>query len=314
MGQAARGLEIVIGLFFLVTAGMKAIDIDWFGVSIAAYNVVRDPELVRLSAYITLISEMLIGAGLVTGVRLRGFVHGYAVALTVVFTGLIIYAWKVHGLEDCGCFGKSFAMGPVESILKNLVLIALIGWTWWSLRDEISIGGRVATAGPVSRFVGIVGLVCVIGIGAYGNFYVEDDALPKVDNIDEGRITFKFTANDKNYDLSTGDYLLVFLSATCEHCKASMPVLNILSQVDELPELVGLMLGTNDTLDDFIIETEAVFTTQLIDELQFTALVPNAPPWLVYVKDGDVQTEWQWHEISDMPEVDVVKAAVGSPE
>jgi hypothetical protein len=314
MIKAARGLEIAIGLFFLVTAGMKAIDINWFAASIKMYNVVPDSGFVP-SAYITLISETLIGAGLVAGIRLRGLVQGYAVALTLVFTGLIIYAWKVHGLEDCGCFGKGVPIGPEESIAKNAALIGLILWSWWALRDEISIGGRAAEAGPIAQLVAIVGLTAVVGIWAYGNFFKEaDPEIVKQPENSDDKITFEFTTNNKNYDLSTGDYLLVFLNTTCEHCIASMPVLNIISDADELPEMVGLMQGTSDDLDDFILETEPRFTTQLIDVMQFTKLVPNAPPWLVYVKDGVVLKEWEWDEIPEMPDVDEVKAAVESSE
>jgi len=311
MIKAARGLEIVIGLFFLVTAGMKAGDLVWFATSIKAYQVV--PESMWMpSAIVTLISETLIGAGLLAGVRVKGLVNLYAVALTLVFTGLIVYAWKVHGIEDCGCFGKSAPMGPEESIGKNLVLIGLIAGSWWALRDEISVGGRDAEGGRLARFTAVVGIVAVIGIGAYGNLTKESE--PENPRIPDKDIAFAFTANGKNYDLGTGEYLVVFLNTTCSHCKASMPVLNIISDADGLPEMVGLMQGDGDSLDEFILETEPSFTTQLIDVMDFSRLVPNAPPWFVYLKDGVVQKDWQWDEIPDMPEVAEVKATVGSSE
>ena len=59
MKTLARFLEIALGLFFLFSAGAKAMNIEGFAVTISAYGVIKAPALVSFAAYFTLALEGL---------------------------------------------------------------------------------------------------------------------------------------------------------------------------------------------------------------------------------------------------------------
>ena len=110
--------------------------------------------------------------------------------------------------------------------------------------------------------------------------------------------------------MGTGEYLVVFLNTECKHCMASVPGLNLLDGDEELPEMVALMLGDDEKLDDFIIETEPEFSLELFDELTWAKFIKNAPPILYYIEDGMIREFWEWED--DPPGPDVIAVAAGA--
>ena len=80
-----------------------------------------------------------------------------------------------------------------------------------------------------------------------------------------------------------------------------MPGLNALANDDALPEMVALMMGDNDSLDEFILLTEPEFTTQLLDELVIMQFIKSAPPILYHVRDGMFLNDWEWEDDPPTP-------------
>ena len=132
--------ERLVGFLFVAAAALKALDTTSFAVQISYYGVVRDPMLVKGIAITTVIVETILGVFLLLRIRLKGLVYPIVFALLLGFSGLIVYAWVFHGLEDCGCFGKYIATSPAVSILKNVLMMAVLAvilgkgnisrWSW----------------------------------------------------------------------------------------------------------------------------------------------------------------------------------------
>ena len=299
MNKYARYVEILLGLFFLASAAMKAVNVDGFGVAISAYGVIKDPTLVRIAAYITLALESLIGGAFLAGWRYKKLSAIVATGLTVVFSGLILYAWKVNGLEDCGCFGDYIKMSPPQSLAKNAVLIAIIVGNAYALRNAV---GTFFEPGVLPR---VIGIAAIGGVGALTimNSLNDSGGAPIPVVTDESKdIAFQLQFGDETVDLSVGEHLVVFLNTDCEHCRASVPGLNALDADESLPPLTALMKGDDDKLDDFLLETEATFRMELLNDLVWMTFLPSAPPVLYYVKDGMFEKTWQWVDDPPSPE------------
>ena len=126
---AARPLELLVGALFIFAALLKLQNPQLFAIQIHEYQILTDKALLAPAALFFLTLEMLLGVALAMGLRLRTLTHA-AVTLTLLFfTGVIAYAWWAHGIKDCGCMGE-VQMGPGISIVKNLVLLAMVGWAW----------------------------------------------------------------------------------------------------------------------------------------------------------------------------------------
>lgn len=296
MTKIARYIECTLGILFLVSAGMKAMNVDGFGVSISAYGVIKDPSLVRMAAYITLALETILGTALVAGWRVKNLSFIVSIVLTAVFSVLITYAWKVKGLEDCGCFGDYIKMNPPQSLAKNAVIIVLLLLAWLGLRHakEVEFRPKFKTQG-----LALLGAISVLLITLFGNSSSNSNVLRPIDS--DKDIAFVFGTDETATDLGTGDYLVAFLNTECDHCKASVPGLQALDNDESLPPFIALMMGNNETLIDFLLETEAGFPTELIDDLSFMEYIITAPPILYHSQDGMMQQHWEWKDDPPTP-------------
>jgi hypothetical protein len=296
MTKAARWVEIAVGAFFLVSAAAKAFDMEAFGVQVSAYNVVKDAKIVSAAAYFALAAETLLGAALVAGVRFKGLTHLLSVAMIAAYSTLVAYAWQVHGLEDCGCLGQWIALGPVETLLKNVALVALIGFSWFARGSDAVVPSDGARKNP-ARPIAAAAMSAVFGLAAYSAVTAPPPPEPELPPgvIDAARpyARFIFRADGEVFNLGEGRYLVALLSSTCKHCRAAVPALNELFLEDSLPDIVGLMMGDKEEITEFDTITEPLFATHGIDTPVFMELLGATPPRLAYVVDGKAEHVWE---------------------
>lgn len=117
-----------------------------------------------------------------------------------------------------------------------------------------------------------------------------------------------FNDDGQTHDLSTGEHLVAMLSATCDHCKASVPFLNDLALVPEFPPLIAFILGSEAELQDFRLQTEPLFPAFLVGMEDFFKFIESSPPRLMYVRGGEEVNSWDWEE--KPPSLDSIIAAV----
>ena len=305
MTKVARWVEIIVGAFFLVSAAAKAVDMEAFGVQISAYNVVKDASVVRGSAYVALALETLLGALLVAGIRYSGAVHLLSAGMILVYSTLVVYAWQFHGLEDCGCLGSWIVLGPVETLLKNVALVGLIGFAWIGARAS-GVAKEPARPGRnFSRPIAAAGMSAVLALAAYDLVTTPQvtPGAPVDEDPSRPYARFVFEADGESFDLGHGKHLVALLNATCEHCQASVPALNEIFVADGMPELVALMMGGPAEIEEFRNSTAPVFALHGIDTPTFMELLGSTPPRLAYVVDGRPEQIWDWHE--EMPSADI---------
>ncbi len=305
MTKVARWIEIAIGLFFLVSAAAKAIDMDAFAVQISAYNVVKDADAVRASAWIALLAEMVLGGALMAGFRARGVPHLASGAMILVYSSLIAYAWGYHGLTDCGCLGAWITMSPAQSLAKNVVLLVALAFAWFGgFRGAapVALSRKMGIAAAAAAEIAIVGLAIggLFTRGAVPNRFA--DTAPA----DGSRpfAQFVFEADGQHFDLGKGEFLVAFLNSTCEHCRASVPALNRLIETPGLPPMIALMMGDADEFADFQAQTSPLFSGHRIESLTFMEFIGTVPPRLSYIRDGVGVQHWDWEDV--VPEAEIV--------
>lgn len=306
--RAARLLEIAVGLFFLVAAVLKVNDIHLFVAQIYAYQVVQSPPTLAIVALATVGIETFLGAALVLGLRLWFLPHLAVQAMLVVFTGLIIYAWQVHGLTDCGCFG-GVKVPPAQGIAKNILTMLVAGAAWFGLA-RFHPGGEAPPPAWTPLRMGPAALAGVLAV-AFSMPGVYGDDTPPVINAEpvagedgtpaaappSGPYSRYVVPNDfgETYALGRGLHLVVMLSMTCEHCMETVPALNDLVMNPELPPLVAICWEpAPGDLEQFRMLTGAQFPMYNLGSnfLPFAELIGSEPPRLALVKDGQAVQHW----------------------
>lgn len=301
----ARPLEIVLGVLFIASAALKALDVYGFAVQIGAYGIVRDPVILQQLAYAMIALEAALGAALLGGYAFGGATIIATIGLLVGFTGLIAYAWAFKGLADCGCFGSYIKMGPAASIAKNVVLLALAGLVWCGQRKkqqaEPSADETVPTVATAERhanqkfILASLGVAVVAGAIAMGKPAPSTKTTATTPTQTNGtKPAGKFAEfvpemGGAPVPLAQGDFFLVMLSASCDHCRAVTASLNDLITTQGVPPIAALVMGTEDEVKDYRAVTAPQFPIQVIDTLKFMSMLEtNAPPDFYLIRDGAV--------------------------
>ncbi|HOS01513.1 MAG TPA: hypothetical protein PKZ01_00425 [Candidatus Hydrogenedentes bacterium] len=296
MKTVLRWVEILVGATFVGAAALKALDMTSFAVQVSAYGIVRDPFWVELAAYGSVIAETLLGAAMVAGFRFRGLLYPATEAMLLGFSALILYAWRFQGLADCGCFGKYIELAPGPSILKNIVMMGLMAAVW---RGWAKGFWRAASSAPRAMAARIaVAVICgviVLGVGVYATA----TASPVPARSDRSHASsdrpfaqFVFERPERRVDLGEGQFLVAMLSASCEHCVASVAVLNDFGKMPGMPPVVALLMGSSSEIDAFLLQTAPEFPWLAIDALTFMTFIGSAPPRFFLVEDGRQRHFW----------------------
>jgi uncharacterized membrane protein YphA (DoxX/SURF4 family) len=120
-------LARALGAVFLFAAGWKLVDLAAFEETVARFGIVLD-AWVGAAARAVLLAEVLVGLGLVLGLpsaRLG------ALALTLLFLGVLAYGLHLGLDVDCGCFGPGEGVGLAQALRRDLVLAAVAGYLYW---------------------------------------------------------------------------------------------------------------------------------------------------------------------------------------
>lgn len=332
---AARSL---VGFVFLVSALLKAAELRQFGVLISLYNIVKEPSLVMFVAGGVVAVELILGVLAIFGVRMRGLTQGLIILMLAGLSAVFAYGYFAKGITDCGCFGSAIKLSPAVSIAKNLVLIALSLFVLLKERATPSpafmpprslAGGLCAAAAllafaaagrPTEPPTGVlpgpalspaaVSVTSPTAIAAAVSTPAPA-ATPVPDDPTRPFASFSFSAEGQVYDLSRGRWFIPFLSATCEHCKHAVEVLNLLPTMQpELPPIVAIMMGSPAEIDAFRAETSPQFPIHRAEDLEFMQMITNAPPNYFLVDEGAAVA--QWH--TDLPaDADLAQAIFSLP-
>lgn len=312
--KIARALEGLIGLYLIAGALPKGLNINHFAVQMSAYQVLPDPSWLPPSALATLLLEMLLGMAMLTGLRLRGLVLALYQGMLVFFSALIVYAWQVHGLEDCGCF-PLLKMTPQVSLIKNLILFILGCHQAWVFRPWHPGTARTLTVSGWSYRAVVTLLVSLVMTG-YAASRVEQIQTP-VEASKTGRPAdktgpyagFVIPAPGGDRILGQGTHLVAMLSMTCEECMAKVPDLNILSLTPGLPPLSALCYEERPgAMQDFISMTGPIFPLLSLGDrpLVYYTLRGQDPFRLSLIRDGWAVRHWD----GEVPGIEEILAAL----
>src|ERR1035437_8476992 len=118
-------IQIIIGIVFIISGALKAIDSQSFSSLISSYGF---GWAGGIAPFISAI-EIILGLCLILNIQTRTTVL-FVTAITIVFTLLFSYAFFFRGIEDCGCMGSFLKVSPYISLSRNVLIIIGCLWIW----------------------------------------------------------------------------------------------------------------------------------------------------------------------------------------
>lgn len=126
----------VVGLTFILSGLVKAIDPLGTQYKIQDYLAAIPPSL-SLPDMLTLLMsvslsmvEFTLGAFMLTAIS-RRLTARLTLLFMLVMTAVTVWIYIADPVKDCGCFGDALTLTNLETLLKNIVLLALAALVAW---------------------------------------------------------------------------------------------------------------------------------------------------------------------------------------
>ncbi len=304
-------LSIFIGLVFLFSASVKIYPMEPFEyqfVDIGLANWDTSPYMARI--FISL--EFIIGFLLVFNIYLKQFTIKFAVGLLFLFNVYLLYKIYLDGnAGNCGCFGEALEMTPLEAIVKNCILIALLinvfsitsnnPWADFHLKlpkSIINLYAEIKNKQWVSWLKkATIPYLAILSLCL--GFLIYPINVNLSSTLDKRKVNYKvplelmYSNNQKEkpiVNLLKGKHIIAFLSLTCPHCKIAANKINIIHKIN--PK-IPFYLALNG---DKILEMEFLKKTNTLEIPHNLFLGPKdwinvagvSLPIIMYIENGIV--------------------------
>lgn len=289
---AALAVRMLLGIFFIVSAVAKLIDIDRFEVYIFSYNILS-LNTSFLVARVVIVCEMLVGIGLVANLFKR-WVDTCAMLMLVGFTLFLGYACLIGREDSCQCMGALVDIDPTRSILKNALLILLLlfamGARPWQWRPRWFVWLPAVLAPVVTVFI----------LSAPDNWLFGPS--DEIYNADEFATAIQPEGLLDTLNLDEGRHVLAFLTPGCPFCRMADEKLTHICRRNDLDSaaFVYLCPTADSTLAPLTLDTTTfIRPCYLIPSLTYALITYGQRPIVFLTDQGRVVGTCHYRNIDE---------------
>lgn len=289
----ARIIKFVLGLLFVVSAILKIVDMDAFELYVFSYRffAINTSFLVARAAIIV---ELVLGIGLISNCFHKLMWWG-SVLMLVGYTGLLIYALVLGRTDSCHCFGDYLQLNPWQSIIKNVVLLALFALIY-------NVKGRRFKRDGLALAAVVVG--CAVAVFAVSP---PDNMTPSYDpshDLNGELFNEALQQSPLNaYGLTDGRKVVAIFSSGCDYCMLAARKLSLMQQLYGFPEkdVLFIFMGTEEGIQRFYQESESINYQYVIYNDVVTLLKINNGvfPIVVLMDHGEIVGEYGFRNMRE---------------
>lgn len=228
-------------MVFCLSAFLKLFPIEYFEVKISQF-VFADTLVPAVLARLIIAFEFFLGLFLIFQIHFNKIIIKLTLYSLFVFLVINVIDIIKHGPNgNCGCFGMEYSVTPVESAIKNVVLLVLV-----------FISNRKTSFELIrpKKYIGFISLALCMGtVFIFSPIYVSALNTSELEGtkLDLGIIDGHRGLKGKNFkdDLTEGKKVVAFVSLTCNFCKLGGYKLSLLKQ--DNPELPVFFIINGDS-------------------------------------------------------------------
>ena len=267
-------LQLLLGITFLFSAYTKAVGPGFFEITLMDQGIAPDRIIASYLARFFIGLEFALGFLMFLPFYVKRLMQ-FTFFLLGGFTLHLIYLWSIGDTDNCGCFGEMISMTPEQSIIKNMIMLA-IAFVVFRLAQTKKIKIIIPIVFSAAT---IISMWIILPIPNHKEFPFE---------------SFTHFETRGRVDLSSGENLVAIFNLDCEHCQQAATELGELKRNQEnFPELYVLYFQEGSTtVEDFESITQSSFPYDLIEVNTFFDLIGDSPPRVYYLKDGKVLGIW----------------------
>lgn len=274
MNIVSKILQLLLGITFLFSAYTKAVGPGFFEITLMDQGIAPDRIIASYLARFFIGLEFALGFLMLLPFYVKRLMQ-FTFFLLGGFTLHLIYLWSIGDTDNCGCFGEMISMTPEQSIIKNMIMLAIAFVVFRKAQTK-----KIKIIIPiVFSAATIISMWIILPIPNHKEFPFE---------------SFTHFETRGRVDLSSGENLVAIFNLDCEHCQQAAIELGELKRNQEnFPELYVLYFQEGSTtVEDFESITQSSFPYDLIEVNTFFDLIGDSPPRVYHLKDGKVLGIW----------------------
>ncbi|MFA6924895.1 MAG: MauE/DoxX family redox-associated membrane protein [Bacteroidales bacterium] len=247
-------LSVIIGLFFILSAYLKLYPIEILELKIVDTNFFNwfiSPFIARFVIFI----ELLIGILFILNIKLNKVTYKATIVLLIFFTLYLFAELLIYGNNgNCNCLGNAMKLTPIESIVKNIVLILLIIFLL-NTNNTSDFFEKHRKYLLVLFSIAALTTPYILNPVNFSSSIVNNDEIGYKLELE---LIYKNTKVEKpKDDLAKGKIIVAFLSLTCPHCKIAAYKLHIIKKKNPKIPIYFILNGDKKDYKDFWAETHA---------------------------------------------------------
>ena len=323
---SSKFINIVIGSVFIIAAILKLISIDEFEIYIYSFDIFSF-LLTTFVSRIIIIGEFILGLFLILKINYKLTWRLTFISL-ILFTLFLIYVAIFRQDANCHCFGELVELSPLESIIKNLVMIAFL------ILGQRTTDNRQQTQTQSSKFkaqsskfkaqsskfkaqsskllvLSSTFLVFIISPpdSIYKMIYSTEKEISTVDlykSFDEV-VKIDFTEEGLVFDSISSfkekeNQLIVIVSSGCKYCRLGLKKLSLIMKNEDLAtDNVDIFIwGSPEGIENFRNET-------MTEDYSYWHIMPNRAieitygrfPIFIFLKEKDIIKIGDFRDVDD---------------
>ena len=274
MKLLSKTLQLLLAITFLFSAYTKAVGPGFFEITLMDQGIAPNRSIAAYLSRFFIGLEFALGFLILLPFYIKQLMQ-FTFFLLGGFTLHLIYLWSIGDTDNCGCFGEMISMTPEQSIIKNIIMLA-ISLAVFKTAETKKIKKTIPV---VFSAVTIISMWIILPIPNHNEFPFD---------------SFTHFETRGRVDMSSGEKLVAIFNLDCEHCQETANELGKLKRsVENFPELYVLYFQEGSTsIEDFESITQSSFPYDLIEVNTFFDLIGDSPPRVYNLKDGKVLEIW----------------------
>ena len=310
--QSSKFINIVIGSVFIIAAILKLMSIDEFEIYIYSFDIFSF-LLTTFVSRIIIIGEFILGLFLILKINYKLTWRLTFISL-ILFTLFLIYVAIFRQDANCHCFGELVELSPLESIIKNLVMIAFLmlgqrttdnGQQTQAQSSKFKVQSSKLLVLSSTFLVFIISPPDSIYKMIYStekeistvDLYKSFDEVVKIDFTEEG-LVFDSISSFKEKE----NQLIVIVSSGCKYCRLGLKKLSLIMKNEDLAtDNVDIFIwGSPEGINDFRFET-------MTEDYSYWHIMPNRAieitygrfPIFIFLKEKDIIKIGDFRDVDD---------------
>jgi uncharacterized membrane protein YphA (DoxX/SURF4 family) len=284
-------LSVLLGLVFIFSGYTKLYPIELFEITFVDIGV-ASWKIAPFIARILIGLEFFLGILLVLNLWLKKFTLKAVIALLVFFTLFLIGTIITQGNSgNCKCFGNMIEMTPLESIIKNIILIG------------ISLLVYFFHKGYKIPFRKIILVVCLLASFVLP-FVLNPVDMLTTEQMQDEAVGYKldldliYNSSDlvkPKVDLRKGKHIIAFMSLTCPHCRVAAYKLHVINKKNPEISMYIFLNGDDFNLKPFFDDTkcENIPHSMLLGQ-RFVKIAGVKMPSILWVNNSIVEKKLKY--------------------